>query len=214
MNEQPNPDPRSQTVRVGRGECPSQHSTANKAGRALWTIVWFLLFRTSPKIVLGWRRFLLRLFRARVGKGAKIMPSARIWAPWNLNMGEEACLSHDVDCYCAAPVTIGAHATVSQYSFLCTATHDPEDPHMQLVTAPIVIGEAAWVCADVFVAPGVTIGQGAVIAARSSVFKDMPAWQICMGYPCKPSRPRVLRGGGSAEAAQSDSASRPGPGSP
>jgi putative colanic acid biosynthesis acetyltransferase WcaF len=144
-------------------------------------------------IMLGWRRMLLRFFGARIGNGAKIMPSVKIWAPWNLTMGEEACLSHDVDCYCVAPVTIGAHATVSQYSFLCTATHDVQDPHMRLVTAPIVIGDGAWVAADVFVAPGVTIEEGAVVGVRSSVFKDMPAWTICAGHPCKPIRKRVLK---------------------
>lgn len=183
----------SPSIRVSRKDCPSPHSTANKMGRVLWTVVWGILFRPSPKIMLGWRRMLLRLFGARIGKGAKIMSSAKIWAPWNLTMGEEACLSHDVDCYCVAPVSIGAHATVSQYSFLCTATHDVEDPHMALVTAPIVIGDGAWVAADVFVAPGITIGEGAVVGVRSSVFKDMPPWTICAGQPCKPIRERVMK---------------------
>ena len=184
---------RHPAIRVSRKDCPSPHSNANKLGRVLWFIVRGLLFRPSPKIMLGWRRMLLRLFGARIGKGAKIMPSAKIWAPWNLIMGEEACLSHDVDCYCVAPVVIGAHATVSQYSFLCTATHDVEDPHMRLVTAPIVIGSSAWVAADVFVAPGINIGEGAVVGVRSGVFKDMPSWTICSGHPCRPIRGRVLK---------------------
>jgi len=137
---------------------------------------------------------ILRAFGARIGRGAKIMPSTKIWAPWNLEMGEEACLSHNVDCYCVAPITIGAHATVSQYTYLCTATHDVEDPHMRLVTAPIVIGDGAWIAADVYVAPGVTIGEGAVVGVRSSVFHDMPPWKICTGHPCKPIRERRLVG--------------------
>ena len=185
--------PVSQAIRVSRKDCPSPHSSANKLGRVLWAVVWCLLFRPSPKIMLGWRRMLLRLFGARIGKGAKIMPSAKIWAPWNLTMGDEACLSHDVDCYCAAPVTIGAHATVSQYSFLCTATHDVEDPHMRLVTAPIVVGDGAWVAADVFVAPGITIGEGAVVGVRSNVFKDLDPWKIYAGTPARFIRDRVIK---------------------
>ena len=165
----------------------------NKAMRVLWGIVWAVFFRPSPTMCLGWRRMLLRLFGARIGRGAKIMPSATFWAPWNLTVGEYACISHGVDCYCVASVTLGPHATVSQYAFLCTATHDTEDPHMKLVTAPIAIGEGAWVCADVFVAPGVTIGDGAVVGARSSVFRDIPAWKIAKGSPAKPVRDRVLR---------------------
>ena len=185
--------PAPQAVRVSKDVCPSPHSTANKLGRVLWAIVWGVLFRPSPKIMLGWRRMLLRLFGARIGKGAKIMPSTRIWAPWNLTMGEEACLSHDVDCYSVAPVTVGAHATVSQYSFLCTATHDVEDPHMRLVTAPIVIGDGAWVAADVFVAPGITIGEGAVVGVRSNVFKDLDPWKVYAGTPARFIRDRVIK---------------------
>ena len=193
MNDSTNRSAGVPPVCTGRLECPSSHSFGNKIGRALWGVVWLLLFRPSPRVLRGWRRLLLRLFGARIGRGAKIMPSAKVWAPWNLTMQEEATLSHDVDCYCVAPVTIGAHATVSQYSYLCTATHDETDPNMRLLTAPIAIGAGAWVCADVFVAPGVTIEEGAVIGARSSVFKDMPAWTICYGHPCRAVRSREMK---------------------
>jgi len=162
-------------------------------GRLLWGIVWAVLFRPTPRNCLGWRREVLRLFGAKLGRGVKIMPSALIWAPWNLEMAEESTLGERVDCYCVDKVRIGAHATVSDYSFLCTATHDECDPHMRLVTKSITIGAQAWVCADVFVGPGVTIGEGAVVGARSSVFKDLPAWQVCYGTPAKPVRPRVIR---------------------
>ena len=173
--------------------CPSRHSFKNKVGRALWRGVYLILFRWTPRPCHGWRRFLLRLFGAKIGRGAQIFSSCRIWAPWNLEMGDYACLSEYVDCYCADKIRIGAHATVSQYSFLCTATHDESDPHMRLVMATVSIGDQAWICADVFVGPGVTIGQGAVVGARSSVFTDLPAWKVCYGSPAKPVRDRVVR---------------------
>ena len=128
--------------------------------------------------------------RAKIAKSVHTYSSCRIWAPWNLEMGDHSCLSHYVDCYCVDKVKIGAHATVSQYSYLCTATHDESDPHMRLLTRPIVVGDQAWVCADVFVGPGVTIGQGTVVGARSSVFGDLPAWKICYGSPARPHRER------------------------
>jgi putative colanic acid biosynthesis acetyltransferase WcaF len=133
------------------------------------------------------------MFGARVGRRAKVFPSTRVWAPWNLTLGDFACLSHDVDCYCVAPVKIGSHATVSQYSYLCAATHDVADPHMRLVTAPITIMDQAWVCARVFVAPGVTIGQGAVAGACSVVVNDVPPWTIVGGNPARRLRERRLR---------------------
>ena len=172
--------------------CPSSHSTRNKIGRVLWGFVWLLLYRPSPKPFHFWRRSLLRLFGARIGSGACPHPSAKIWAPWNLEMGDHSCLSHSVDCYCVAPVRIGAHATVSQYSYLCTASHDCEQSDMPLITAPILIGDGAWITADVFVGPGVTIGNGAVVGARSTVIKDVPPWTVVAGNPAKVLRHREL----------------------
>jgi putative colanic acid biosynthesis acetyltransferase WcaF len=158
-------------------------STANKLGRVVWNIVWALLYRPSPICFHGWRRLLLMAFGAKVGKGAHPYPSAKIWAPWNLTLGKDSCLSHNVDCYCVDKIQIGDHATVSQYSFLCTASHDYSRADMPLVTAPITIGEWAWITADVFVGPGVTVGQGAVVTARSSVFYDLAPWTVARGNP-------------------------------
>jgi putative colanic acid biosynthesis acetyltransferase WcaF len=165
--------------------CPSSHSLSNKLGRVLWGIVWLLLYRPSPKIFHGWRRFLLRLFGAKIGKGVHLYPSAKIWAPWNLEMGDHSCLSYDTDCYCVDKIRIGSHATVSQYSFLCTASHDYTDPYMPLTTAPIEIGDGAWIAADVYVAPGVSIGESAVVGARSSVFKNVATLTVVVGNPAK-----------------------------
>lgn len=194
ISSSPIPVPRTDAsaVRVGPQDCPSPHSLGNKMARVVWGICWLGLFRTSPWFCYRWRRLLLRLFGARVGKGAKVFPSTRIWAPWNLTLGEYSCLSHDVDCYCVAPILIGAHATVSQYSFLCTATHDVADPNMRLRSAPITIEDQAWICARSYVAPGITIAQGAVTGACSVVTKNVPAWMIVCGNPARPVRKRRL----------------------
>ena len=109
-------------------------------------------------------------------------------------MGDDSCLSDDVDCYCVAKVTIGANATVSQYSYLCTASHDYTDSAMPLVVAPIIIGQKAWITADVFVGPGVTIGEVAVVTARSSVFSDIAPWMLARGNPAVAVRPRCVNG--------------------
>ena len=141
----------------------------------------------------AWRRFLLRSFGATIGQAAHPSPSAKIWAPWNLTMGDHSCLGENVDCYCVDQISIGAGASVSQYSFLCTATHDIETANLPLRTAPIVINDRAWIAADVFVGPGVTIGADAVVGARASVFRDIPDGAVAIGSPAKPVKRRTLQ---------------------
>ena len=169
-------------------------SLTNKLVRSAWQVVWLLLYRPTARLSHPWRCLLLRLFGAKLGRAVHPYPSARIWAPWNLEMGDHACLSEGVDCYCVAPIRIGAHTTVSQYSFLCTASHDYTRADMPLVTAPVNIGERVWITADVFVGPGVAIGDGAVVTARSSVFTDIPPWVVARGNPAVPVKARVLQG--------------------
>ena len=177
---------------VSKDKCPSPHSLGNKLARIVWAVVWGTVFRWSPRILFGWRRFLLRCFGATIGRNARISPSVKIWAPWNLTVGDEAAIAHEVDCYCVDRLTIGSHATVSQYTFLCTASHDIRDPHMKLITAPIMVANQSWVCAGAFVGMGLTIHEGAVVGARSVVTKNVPAWTIVAGNPARPIGKRSL----------------------
>ena len=187
--------------RIDMSKYSSPLGRANRVARALWRAVWLLLFRPTPVPMFGWRNFLLRAFGARMGRGVHVYPSCRIWAPWHLAMGDYSCLSFGVDCYCVDKVSIGPHAMVSQYAFLCTATHDDSDPHMRLVTAPITVADQAWVCAGAFVGPGVTVGQGAVLGARSSAVRDIEPWKVCAGSPARVLRDRTVREPGQPEGA-------------
>ncbi len=152
-----------------------------------------VLYRPSPRVLHIWRRMLLRMFGATVGRDAHPSPAARVWAPWNLTLGQSSSLGEFVDVYCVAPVIIGRNVTVSQYTFLCTAGHDYRDARMPLTSAKIIIGDGVWLCADVFIAPGVTVGEGAVVGARSSAFKDVPPWTVVAGNPAREIGKRELK---------------------
>ncbi len=180
-------------VKVDLSNYRNEHSLASKCGRLLWRAIWLILFRPSPRCCFAWRNFLLRCFRAQIGKRCVVYPSSRIWAPWNLGLGEQSALGEDVDCYCVDKIIIGDHVTVSQYAFLCTAGHDISTRNMRLVTAPIKIGSGAWICANAFVAPGVTIGEGAVVAACGVVTKDVSPWVVVGGNPASFIKDRVVR---------------------
>jgi putative colanic acid biosynthesis acetyltransferase WcaF len=148
----------------------------NKLRRLVWEWAWLIGFRFTPRFMAPWRRFLLRLFGGRIGKGVLVYPTCKVWAPWNLEMKDFSVLGPYVDCCCADKITVGESTTVSQYTYLCSAGHSIDDTSMALVTAPIVIGDRAWVCADVFIAPGVTVGEGAVVGLRSSRTSTLGPW--------------------------------------
>ncbi|MEX5411155.1 colanic acid biosynthesis acetyltransferase WcaF [Atlantibacter hermannii] len=157
----------------------------------LWWAVQKTLFSWSPQIAYRWRAFLLRLFGARIGKGVVIRPSVKITYPWKLTLGDYAWVGDDAVLYTLGDITIGANAVISQKSYLCTGSHDYLSTHFDIYAKPIVIGDKCWLATDVFVAPGVSIGEGTVIGARSSVFKSLPGNVICRGNPAEIIRERV-----------------------
>ena len=158
--------------------------------RACWIGCWLLLASWTPPPFAPWRRWLLRCFGAHIAPGARVYGSARIWYPPHLQMAPYSVLGPRSECYCMAPVAIGDHATVSQGARLYTGSHDVEDPDFSLVSKPIVIGDRAWIAAEAFVGPGVTVGEGAVLGARGVAFSDLAPWTIYAGNPAKPLRRR------------------------
>lgn len=162
--------------------------------RLVWGLTWTVCARWLPRSVgSGWKRFLLRMFGAKIHPTAVVYSSAKIYYPANLEMAEYSCLASDVDCYNVAPIKIGANTTVSQGSYLCTASHDITNPLNPLVTSPIIIEDQAWVGARAFIGMGVTIGQGSVVGATASVFKDVEPWIVVGGNPATVIKQRVIK---------------------
>lgn len=167
-----------------------QTSTANRAGRALWSLVYWLLFRPSPRPLHAWRAMLLRWFGAQIGRDCHIYPGCRIWAPWNLQCEEQATIADGAEIYNAWPVTLHSHAIVSQHAYLCSATHDIDDPMFPMVGAPIRIGPYAWVCSRAAVLPGAILNEGAVLALGAVASGDLDAWWVYGGIPARKLRQR------------------------
>jgi putative colanic acid biosynthesis acetyltransferase WcaF len=165
----------------------------NRLLRAFWGFVYVVFFRTSPRPFHAWRAFLLRCFGARLGKNCHISGRARIWAPWNLTCGQLATIGDEAIVYNPAPITLGSHAIVSQQAYLCGATHDYEDPNFPLVAFPISIGPYAWICARATVQPGVSVGEGAVLALGAVATRDLESWTVYAGVPARRVKARALR---------------------
>ena len=164
-----------------------------------WWLVQMLFFKPSPQFMYGWRRFLLRCFGAQIGKKVMIRPTAHIQFPWKLKIDEYSWIGDEVVLYNLGDITIGSHTVVSQRSYLCAGSHHHLNPDFSIYTKPIIIKNQCWLAADVFVAPGITIGEGTVVGSRSSVFKTLPAGKICFGSPAIVIKDRAAEDAGSLQ---------------
>jgi putative colanic acid biosynthesis acetyltransferase WcaF len=158
--------------------------------RAVWNMTWLTLASWTPPAFRPWRRLLLRLFGAKLDADTDVRGSARVWYPPNLVMRHRAILAARVNCYNMALIEVGEWAIVSQGAHLCGGTHNPDDPNFQLLAKPIRIGRGAWIAAEAFVGPGVTVGDRAVLGARAVAAKDLAADTIYVGNPAAPKRRR------------------------
>jgi putative colanic acid biosynthesis acetyltransferase WcaF len=171
----------------------TKYSGRELSARLLWHIA-RPFFRYSPRPFFGWRNFLLRFFGSRIGRQSRIENSVLIQYPWMLEVGDFAAIGERVTIYNLGNVTIGARATISQQAHLCAGTHDYTRSDMPLERLPITIGDDAWICADAFIGPNVSVGQGAVVGARAAVFGDVSPWTVVGGNPAKFIKDRVLEG--------------------
>lgn len=161
------------------------NSTGNKLARLLWQITYATVFRTTPRPMHAWRAMILRLFGAKLGRNCHVYPKAVIWAPWNLHCEDVVAIADEAIVYNQSQITLRSHSTVSQQAYLCSATHDYDDPTFPMTSAPIVIGRYAWICARATVLPGVVIGDGAVLGLGSVASRDLEPWSVYAGLPAK-----------------------------
>jgi putative colanic acid biosynthesis acetyltransferase WcaF len=158
-------------------------SFGDRLRRLRWNICWAVLYRTSPRPLHSWRSFLLRLFGATMGPNCHFYPRSKVWAPWNLICADQVTAGDGTEIYNPAPVTLGSHAILSQDAYVCAATHDYDDPAFPLIAYAMNIGAYAWVCARASVAPGVNVGEGAVLGLGSVATRSLDAWSVYAGVP-------------------------------
>lgn len=168
-------------------------SRSNRTKRVFWGIAYCLLFRPSPRPAHRWRASILRIFGAKIGDDVHVYPKVTIWAPWNLEIEDRVGVADGAELYNIASIILERDVTVSQGSFLCTGTHNYEDPLFQLEAKSITVRQNAWVAAQAFVGPGVEVGAGAVVGARAVVTRSVAPWTVVAGNPARIVKSRTVR---------------------
>ncbi len=166
-------------------QTPDNFRGKSKITVQLWWVVYALFFRPSPQVMYGWRRFLLRSFGAQIGKKVIIRPSAQITYPWKVKISDYSWIGDNVVLYSLGEIEIGKNAVISQKSYLCTGSHDYTKLDFPIFAKKIMIEDECWLATDVFVSPGVIIGKGTVVGARSTVIKDLESNSIYVGSPVR-----------------------------
>lgn len=156
----------------------------------LWWIIQSIFFKPSFQFMYGWRRFLLRLFGANIGKGVILRPTMHVQFPWKISIGDNSWIGDNVVLYSLGNITIGSNVVISQRSYLCAGSHLYNEESFSITNDPIIISDECWIATDVYIGPGVEIGRATVVGARSSVFKSLPPNKICLGSPAKPIKDR------------------------
>jgi len=150
---------------------PGTFRGKSKIAVQLWWILQETLFAWSPQFLYEWRSFLL-------------------WYPWKVKIGDYSWVGESCVLYSLGNITVGSHVAISHRVYVNTGGHEYNKKTFDIFSKPVVIEDECWITHDVYVAPGVTIGKGTIVSARSSVLKDLPAGKVCIGTPAKPIKDR------------------------
>jgi putative colanic acid biosynthesis acetyltransferase WcaF len=173
--------------------------------KVLWLITSLVFFQNSAFPFYSLKRFLLRLFNAKVGKGVVIKPSVLIKYPWLLEIGDYAWIGEKVWIDNLALVVIGNNACLSQGAFLLTGNHNYKLPTFDLIVSGITLKEGVWIGAKAVVCPGVTCESHSILAVGSIATRTLSEYCIYQGNPAVKVKDRSMENNASLGASRSKS---------
>lgn len=158
----------------------------------LWFLVSNLAIHSYLPVPVKIKCLILRLFGAKIGPGVVIKPGVNIKYPWQLHVGAHAWIGEQVWIDNLAPVSIGAHACVSQGAMLLTGNHNFKKSSFDLILGAITLHEGVWIGAQATVCPGVVCGSHSVLTVGSVATKALAAYGIYQGNPAVLTKERTI----------------------
>jgi maltose O-acetyltransferase len=159
-------------------------------GRAYW---WWYDARDFFTEAIGWIPFhAVRLFlyrtcaRVHIGRRTSIHRGCRFYRPSGVQLGHNSIINRDVLLDGRMGLTIGNNVSISEGVAIFTLEHDPGSPDFADRGAAIVVHDRVFIGARAIILPGVTLGEGCVVAAGAVVTRDVAPYEIVGGVPAKP----------------------------
>jgi maltose O-acetyltransferase len=129
----------------------------------------------------------------RLGPGAAIAMGGFIWSfsPSQVRrdgcvIGPDTLINRGCVLDARGPLHIGAHTSISANVAILTTQHQINHPEFPTETKPVQIGDYVWIGMRAMIMPGVTLGEGAVVAAGAVVTRDVPPYTVVGGVPARP----------------------------
>ena len=167
-------------------------SSASKFVQLVWFVIEACIVSNRLMPVSSIRAGLLRMFGAKIGKNCRFVNAIRVKFPWNLEVGDNSWFGEDVWIHNQALIRVGSNVCLSQGAFLTAGSHD-FDQRMDVIVAPIIIEDGAWITSNCVIQQGVTIGRSALVTPLSVVNRSLEPNGIYGGNPCRFIRKRFER---------------------
>jgi len=160
--------------------------------RAMWFLAGRLFVNTYLPLPVSVKRFILRLFGAKIGQGVVIKPKVNIKYPWFLKVGDNVWIGECAWIDNLGRVSIGDNCVLSQSCMLLCGSHDYKKSSFDLIVGDIVLHEGVWIGAKAVVCPSVTAKSHAVLTAGSTATKDLEEYAVYKGNPAVKVRDRII----------------------
>ncbi len=154
----------------------------NFLSRGLWYFINVAVLK-GPMPFMRPKRFWLRAFGAKIGKGVILKPHISVKYPWNLEVGDHTWIGENVWIDNLGKVKIGSNVCLSQGAMILSGNHNYSKSSFDLMVKDIVIENGAWLGAKSVVCQGVTVGSHAVLSVSSVASENLEPYGIYRGNP-------------------------------